>query len=226
MEITTNLVAGVASSLLAVVLIELYLVSKRRFRDRPVRALLNNADRIGIITPEYPSDVDERVGSLIATYDSVALAHLLEVCTRVKASSVLASPSRMPENLPAMSIVIGGPVSNPIARFYLETYCRGFRSVDSGFEVPGREPFLEDSTTSWAFLVRLDGSVTTRSGAVLLVWGITAQATAAAGYFLANKPNDLPWRDENFFVALAVDTKLGYTSVQATPTNVGVEVFV
>jgi hypothetical protein len=229
-DVTINLIEGVVSSFVAVALIELYLAIRNRIRDRPLRSLLHFADRITVITPEYPKEVGDRVGSLMATHDSIALAHLLEVCTRVNASSVLVSASRLPEDLPSVAISIGGPVSNPITAFYLRKYCGNLQPIATegyteGFEIPGAERFREDADTTWAFIARLDASMTGRSGVVILTWGATAHATATAAFYLANNAPMLPWRNKNFFVALAVDRKLGYRSVQRKPVDISALMF-
>lgn len=229
-DLTTNLIEGVLSSFMAVALTELYLAIRRQIRDRPLRRILGHADRVAMITPEFPSKVGDRVGSLMATHDSIALAHLLEACARVNVSSTLASASRLPEDLPGTTIAIGGPVSNPITLFHLKKYCGNLQAIaeegyTEGFEIHGKERFVEDSDTTWAFIARLDTPVTTRAGTVILVWGATAHATATAAYYLSNNTRSLPWQSGNFFVALSTDRKLGYRSVQRNPTDISSLVF-
>lgn len=230
MDLTKNLIEGVLSSFIAVALTELYLAIRRQIRDRPLQRILGRANRIAIITPEFPSGTGDRVGSLMATHDSIALAHLLEACARAKKSSVLVSASRLPEDLPDVTISIGGPFSNPITSFYLKKYCSNLQAIvkesySEGFEVDGKERFVEDSDTTWSFIVRLDTSITARAGTVILAWGATAHATATAAYYLSNNTENLPWQSGSFFVALSVDRKLGYRSVQRNPTDISSQVF-
>lgn len=230
MDIMLNLAEGVVSSFLAVALIELYLTSRNRLRDRPLRSLLGHSDQAAIIIPELPKGGGERTGTLMATHDAIALAHLLDVCRKVNTSSVLAAASRLPEDLPSLTMSIGGPFSNPLTDFYLQKYCSNFRpivekSYTEGFEIQGVERFGEDSDTTWSFIVRLDSCVTGRFGTVLLMWGATAHATATAAYYFANNPQMLPWRHKNFFVALSADRKLGYRSVQRKPMDVSSQIF-
>jgi hypothetical protein len=231
-DVIISLVEGVVASFLAVALTELYLSVRKRIRHRPLRSILNHANRIAIITPEFSKEQDEPVGSLMATYDAIALAHALEICTRVNASSVLASVSRLPDDLPTAAIAIGGPYSNEVTSFYLRKYCGNFQKIEKsgykeGYEVKGAEHcrFGEDSDTTWSFIVKLDPSMTDRSSTVILAWGVTAHATATAAYYLANKTQMLPWRNDNFFVALAADRKLGYKSVQRNPIDVSGQAF-
>jgi hypothetical protein len=230
MGVMANLIEGVVSSFLAVALTESYLATRKHLRDRPLRSLLGNSSRVAIIIPELPKLGDDRSGPLMATHDSIALSHLLEVCRKVNISSILTAASRLPEDLPNVMLSIGGPVSNPVTKFHLQKYCSNFQPIaqDSytpGFKIHGTERFSEDLDTTWAFIVRLDSSITNRFGTLILVWGATAHATAAAAYYFANNARALPWKRKNFFVALSADRKLGYRSVQRIPVDVTSQVF-
>jgi len=230
MDIMLNLAEGVVSSFLAVALIELYLAMRNRLRDRPLRSLFGYSNRAAIIIPELPRGGGRRTGTIMATHDAIALAHLLDACNKVNATSVLAAASRLPVDLPSLAMLIGGPVSNPLTSFYLQKYCSNFQPIakenyDQGFEVRGVERFNETSDTTWSFIVRLDSSMTDRAGTVILLWGATAHATATAAYYFVNNSRMLPWRDKNFFVALSADMKLGYRSVQRKPIDVSGQIF-
>jgi hypothetical protein len=241
--ITINLIEGVLSSFIAVALIELYLAARKRIRDYPLRKILDRPDRIGLITPEFSIEVRERdrIGPLMATHDAIALAHLLEACRKANASSALFSVSQLAEDLPRVTIAIGGPVSNAITSLHLRKYCVNFQPISKtgyteGFEIQGSEGrggrpavpvvrFSEDLETTWSFIIRLGGSMTGRSGTMILVWGATAHATATAAYYLVNNAKNLPWKKDNFFAALSADRKLGYRSVQRNPIDVSSQVF-
>jgi hypothetical protein len=230
MDIMLNLVEGVVSSFLAIALTELYLMMRKRLRNRPLRSLLGYSDRVAVIIPELPRGGGGRTGTIMATHDAIALAHLLDACNRVNTTTVLAAASQLPVDLPSLTMLIGGPVSNPLASFYLQKYCSNFRPItednyDRGFEVPGAGRFDETSDTTWSYIIRLDSSMTDRAGTVILLWGATAHATATAAYYFVTNSRLLPWRDRNFFVALSVDRKLGYRSVQRSPIDVSGQIF-
>jgi len=230
MDLTTTLAAGIISSLLAVALIEGYGFLRRRLAQRPLRQLLGSPRRVGIAVPDFPIRVSDRTGSLMALHDSLALAHVLEVCSRINAATVIASTSNRPNDLPREIIAIGGPVSNMTTKLHLSRYCPGFSAIevdnyDPGFSASDQR-FEESDDTTWGFIVRLGPEVTGRDGDVLLLWGATALATVAAAFYFATKPQDLTnIGTASIFVALNVSRHLGYRALPAQIVDVTARAF-
>lgn len=227
-NITANLIGGVVSSLLAVLLIELYRIAGERSRHRALRKMLNNSRHSAVIIPNFSSSGDDRTGALMAVYDAFALAHVLESCNRIRTVTLPISAGRLPEDMPGDLISVGGPVSNPVTAAYLRNYCAGISSIlpdsySAGFKCGGTM-FEETKETTWAFIVRLSPRVTGRSGGALLLWGATAVATASAAYYLSRHANKLPWAgDAGVFAAIKVNQGLGYRSVLTRPVDISKE---
>ena len=162
---------------------------------------------------------------MLALHEAFALAHVLEACSKIGAETVMTSASALPEDLPQVLICIGGPYSNGTTKAHLAQYCAGFHGIDKdtydvGFS-SGNQTFQESGEVSWAFIARLSTDVTRREGAIVLLWGATALATATAAYYFAEKARRL-WSvgHGSIFVALNVNPHLGYRSVPAEPIDI------
>jgi hypothetical protein len=221
-DLATNLVGGIVSSLIAVALVEAYSLVRKALTQRPLKILLGRASRVGIAVPDIPIEVNERTSSIIALHDSFALAHLLEACGKIRAQTVVASTSRLPDDLPKTLISVGRPYSNPTTRAHLTRHCQGFLNEETEDGIHryqiGSEILEESADTTWGFIVRLDSEVTQREGDLLLIWGASALGTAAAAYYFAVRPEVLVQISRaSLFVAINVNPRLGY---RAVPTSV------
>jgi len=224
MGLTSSLIGGVISSLIAVAIVEIYRVARKKATLRSLRQLLSNARRVGIAMPDFPLVVDDRTGSLLSLHDAIALAHVLEASARIGAETVITSTSSLPDDLPRVLICIGGPYSNETTKTQLASYCPGFHSIGNsytqGFASGGRK-FLEDEDNSWAYIARLSIDVTEREGEIILLWGSTALATATAAYYFAKESKKLTdIGHSSIFVALSVNRHLGYRSIPAKPVDI------
>lgn len=228
MAIAEELVAGVISSVLAVLLVEVYLWVRRRFRQRSLRWLVGT-ETCAVVTPVSPQS--EHPAGLLTTYDAIGLAHVLEACNRVGTVPVISRSGESTQNAPLDVIAIGGPASNQIAATFLKAYCPGFEVLD---ELPngstsyrcGNLTFDHTADETFAFVVRLAPKETGLPGTALIVWGHSSVATASAGYYVARYANALRKVNKgSFFVAISVRWVLGYRSFDTRPIDLTAAAF-
>ncbi|MGH3935351.1 MAG: hypothetical protein ACRDS1_10320 [Pseudonocardiaceae bacterium] len=215
------------SSLLAVVIIEVYRLARRWGDQRPLRKMLDSSKDIVIIVPSYPVKIDKPTRSVLSIHDVYALTHVTEACRRIGATTRLVSSAQLPDDFSNEFIVaVAGPYSNEKTKLYLNSYCATFQTIESdrytrGFKCSERE-FSEDDGRgiTWAYIVRLDPDVTGQKTTMILVWGTTALATASAAYYFAEHTRELMKFNKSFFVALRINRNLGYRCVPTTPINI------
>ncbi|TQS40399.1 hypothetical protein [Cryptosporangium phraense] len=224
MAIAEELIAGVVSSVLAVLLVEIYLAVRRRYRKRALRWLIGT-ETASVVTPVYPWAGQGHPSGLLTTYDAIGLAHVLEACNRLGTVPVITRSGESTENSPLDVIAIGGPSGNQVSATFLKAYCPGFEVLtdpDTGrlsYRCGGRTFDRTDDET-FAFIARLSPRDTGLPGTALIVWGHSAVATAAAGYFVARYPDVLRKVGKgSFFVAISVRYVLGYRSFDTRPID-------
>lgn len=224
MAIAEELIAGIASSVLAVLLVEIYLWLRRRYRHRALRWLVG-ADTVAVSTPVYPRAENAHPAGLLTTYDAIGLAHVLEACNRIGTMPVVTRSGESAENSPLDVVAIGGPSGNQVTATFLKAYCPGFEILtdpESGklSYRCGDRVFVHTDDETFAFIVRLSPKETGLPGTALIAWGHSAVATASAGYFLARYPKTLRKVGKgSFFVAISVRWVLGYRSFDTRPID-------
>lgn len=224
MPIAEELVAGVVSSVLAVVLVEIYLWLRRRYRQRALRWLVGT-DTAAVITPVYPWAENSHPAGLLTTYDAIGLAHVLEACNRVGTVPVVSRSGDSAENAPLDVIAIGGPSGNQVTSTFLKAYCPGFEIItdpETGHLSYrcGEHTFTRSDDETFAFIVRLSPRDTGLPGTALMVWGHSAVSTASAGYYVARyAPSLRKVGKGSFFVAISVRWVLGYRSFDTRPID-------
>jgi hypothetical protein len=220
MSLTISLLAGILSSIVAVIIIELYRQIRKRYDHRVIRRITGFADSTcTIIVPAFPIESPSTTG-LISVSDAIALAYVLEICSMVKCKANVMSMMHIEDNSLASSIIsIGGPSGNEVTGSLLKNYCPGFHVRNSSdysntYYECGDERFTRDTDTSIAFIVRLASQHTQLPGTVLLLWGHFGIDTNAAAFFLREYPTVLAGlQRDSFFVALSLNLSLGYRSV-------------
>ena len=228
MAIAEELIAGVVSSVLAVLLVEVYVWFRRRFRQRSLRWLVGT-ETCAVVTPVYP--LAEHPAGLLTTYDAIGLAHVLEACNRVGTVAVVSRSGESTENAPLDVIAIGGPASNQVAATFLKAYCPGFeilgeRENGSMSYRCGDRTFDRTPDETFAFVVRLAPKETGLPGTALIAWGHSAVATASAGYYVARYASALRKVNKgSFFVAISVRWVLGYRSFDTRPIDLTAAAF-
>jgi hypothetical protein len=106
-----ELVSGVISSVLAVLLVELYLIVRRRLRHRSLRAVLNRPRRVTLVAPIFPHAAGLNTISLMGTHDAYAIAHILDAYRRLGGEPSVASAGRLSDGLDGDLVCIGGSTS-------------------------------------------------------------------------------------------------------------------
>lgn len=230
MAIAEELIAGVVSSVLAVLLVEIYLWLRRRYRHRALRWLVGT-DTVSVITPVYPWAENAHPAGLLTTYDAIGLAHVLEACNRVGTVPVVTRSGESAENSPLDVVAIGGPSGNQVTSTFLKAYCPGFEVLTDSETGQlsyrcGDRVFSRTDDETFAFIVRLSPRETGLPGTALIVWGHSAVATASAGYYLARYSQSLRKVGKgSFFVAISVRWVLGYRSFDTRPIDLTREAF-
>ncbi|GAA3398621.1 hypothetical protein [Cryptosporangium minutisporangium] len=224
MAIAEELTAGVVSSVLAVLLVEIYLWLRRRYRQRTLRWLIGT-DTAAIVTPVYPWAENSHPAGLLTTYDAIGLAHVLEACNRIGTVPVVSRSGESAENSPLDVIAIGGPSGNQVTATFLKAYCPGFEILTDpetgrlSYRCGGRV-FERTEDETFAFIVRLSPKETGLPGTALIAWGHSAVSTATAGYYLARYSKSLRKVGKgSFFVAISVRWVLGYRSFDTRPID-------
>ncbi len=236
MSLTSNLVAGIISSLIAVMLVEIYQLTRKTLVHRPLRKVFCSSKRRVILVPKFPLKQGE--GSkqdLLATHDEIALAHILSVLNKFEIIADVLSSERLPDEIPADLICIGGPSGNSATAFFMQRYCPGFAtrgdekeggSYRTTYYEAGGKSFIDGNHDCWGFIVKLSPAYTGLSGTVLLFWGFSRIGTAAAAFFASQHASRLRKLNQDaFFVAVLANRKLGYRSVQLTPIDISTSVF-
>ncbi|MFG1921723.1 hypothetical protein [Cryptosporangium sp. NPDC048952] len=224
MAIAEELIAGVVSSVLAVLLVEIYLWLRRRYRRRALRWLVGT-DTVSVITPVYPWAENSHPAGLLTTYDAIGLAHVLEACNRVGTVPVVTRSGESSENSPLDVVAIGGPSGNQVTSTFLKAYCPGFEVLtdpETGYLSYrcGDRVFARTEDETFAFIVRLSPRETGLPGTALIAWGHSAVSTASAGYYLARYAQSLRKVGKgSFFVAISVRWVLGYRAFDTRPID-------
>ncbi len=229
-----NLIGGIASSIVAVVLIEAYWLARRRYDKRSLRTVLGSTKSM-VVVPAFPGDADANTLSLLSTHDAYAMAHVLEAFRRIGGSPNFCSISRLPESIQGDLVCLGGDYVNSLTASYLSRYCPGFTkfvpAVEAGTSSMsayrcGHHTFLDMPNVTWAFVVRLAPETTGLANAILLLWGQGAVGTAAAGLYVAEHAKQLgQFGKRSFFVAVAVQRQLGYRAIARQPIDLSPEAF-
>lgn len=237
-----QLLAGVISSLLAVLLVEGYLGFRRRITHRSQRNVwqLPGPDA-SVVAPVFRSAQGatkqlDLQGGLLSTYDALGIAHLLGAGQRVGLQLELHPYDRLPTAGLTSGISLGGPASNSITRDLLEQYFPGFKPImidinsrelftSQGLNISGWEcggaRFEDDSRFGWAFVVRLCSDVSGTDGVMHFCFGLSDVGTAAAGYYLAEQSKQLEKLGSgSYFAAIRVQRSNGYRAVSSIAEDI------
>jgi hypothetical protein len=227
--IVSSLVEGIAASLIAVIILEVYRITRRSLSHRAIRRILGSAARFGLVAPSYPQTRTSVNPGLLTTDNAFALAELIDACTKVGAEAVLSPVARIADNFPDDLILLGGHIANDLTRQFLRNYCVGFRIHGTESDTPeqalntisygcGERRFVDTDQDAWAFIAKLSSDLTHNPRTVVMVWGRSSFGSAAAAHFLASRAKLLSVkRDQSFFYALQMARQLHY---QALPTNI------
>ena len=231
MNLLISVLAGILSSIIAVIIIELYRRTRKKYVHRTMRTVMQFVGSgCTIIVPAFPIKLPIRT-SLISTEDAIALAYVLEVCSTLNYKADVMSSRRIENNLSSNIIPIGGPSGNDTTGTLLRNYCPGFHihnadDFNNIYYECGNQRFDNDADHAVAFVIRLTPQLTQLSGTILLLWGHYGIGTSAAAYFVKEYPEVLAaLRSESFFIVLSLNRSLGYRSVSKSITDVSYYAF-
>lgn len=222
MALLSDLGDGVAASLTAIGVVEAYRAGRIKLDRRPVRKLLGQPKRIGIVTPTYPDLRARSKFGVISSDNAFSLAHLIDACASIGSEAELCVAQHIPVNLPDNLLILGGHLANEITRSKLIRHCPGFeiRGGDADTEDPA-DPwyrcagidFKDTKDDAYAFVVKLaEGSKDSRRVTVLM-WGRSSFGTSAAAYTFGVRTKlitDTVDAKKPFFLAFKFDKGLEY----------------
>ncbi len=230
-NLAISLLAGVLSSIVAVLIVELYRRGREKYDHRPIRELLDfTGSRCTIIAPAFPLESLSRSG-LITIHDATAIAYTLEACSLIKCQAEVMASRRMDRDLAQNIVAIGGPWGNSVVAYFLRKYCgrfiiRNLEDFQSAYSECADQQFSDNEDTAYAFIIKLGPELTQLPGSVLLLWGHHGEGTSAAAYFLRQYPKTLSkLGKESFFVVISLNRALGYRSVSANVLDISDHAF-
>ena len=231
MNLAISLLAGVLSSIVAVLIVELYRRGREKYYHQAIRMVLDfTGSRCTIIAPAFPLESPSRSG-LITIHDATAIAYILEACSLIKCQAEVMASKRMDRDLAQNLVAIGGPWGNSVVAHFLRKYCarfivRNLEDFQNAYSECTDRQFSDDEDTAYAFIVKLGPERTQLPGSVLLIWGHHGEGTSAAAYFLRQYPKTLSkLGKESFFVVISLNRALGYRSVSANILDISDDVF-
>jgi hypothetical protein len=224
----TSLLSGVASSLIAVALLESYRVRRTRLDRRPIRRALGGAKSYAIISPSYPQSRRNHTElGLLTTDNAYALADVIEACRLINARTVMCPVSNAPPDIPDDQILLGGQIANEWTRWYLEEFCPGFQirgateesdTIETPYYECGGDSFVESEERAWSFVVKLGNDVTGMDRTIVMLFGRSSFGTSEAARILRARPGLLNVRtSKSFFYAASSQRRQGYHSL---PTSI------
>lgn len=237
MTIVYTLAEGVIASLIAVIILEVYRITRRSLSHRVIRRVLESSGRLGIVAPSYPQTRSSVSTGLLTTDNAFALAEIIDVCRKVGAEPVLSPVARIADNFPDDLILLGGHIANDLTGRFLKEYCAGFKIhgatsdqsdqvLDSIYYSCADRKFVDTNQDAWAFVAKLSSDLTGNPRTVVMVWGRSSFGSAAAAHFLANRARRLNAQlGHSLFYALRMDRQLHYQSLPTEIINLSEQAF-
>ena len=199
MDIATNLVAGIASSLLAIGITETYhWVRLRRGKRNLGEALGFYNAPCSVVTPSFSVEIAGTKARFGETSDRVRVIREPDVYAIGTAVAVCREASSLPTVMPAKPglqnpppnlICVGSWSGNDVSAIMLENHCPGFRIVnrekeqsdfDSIYYECGDQIFRDTPQETHAFIMKMSPAYTGLTGSVIILWGHHRSGNQAA----------------------------------------------
>ncbi len=230
------LLSGIISSLIAVGLLELYILIKKQFRLKSLKSVLSiHSDSCSIVAPIHKQ---EKTRGLIHHRDAYAFGHLFELVNRLSKEANLIPFHKISETAEAGDMMaVGGPMSNEITEIYIKKYLPTFALIYAneanemknvpntsgyvtGFRI-GDESFLTTDEDEFGILIKLTDKVLDQNRSVHLLFGYTARGTAASAYYLWKHFKQIckEFRNEKYFITINVPRNEGYKVISKSFIN-------
>jgi len=197
------IVAGMISSILAVICVELYVRVGRQIHLRSLRRVLSLKGKPTLIVA--PIKNQDLAFHSISYKDAYAFGHLFDLCTRVASDAELAPFHKLSEIGNERNFLsVGGPLSNGFTQDELEKFVPGFALIPQdkandnkssdldgdglhkyikGFSI-GDHKIVIGEHDEPALLIKLTPELLDQDRLVHLIFGYSGHGTAAAAYYL------------------------------------------
>lgn len=237
---TDPILAGVTASLIAIALVELFKLLRRKFRQRKLKSVLSiTTGECRIIMPIRSRDSE---GDLVTHKDAYAVSHLLELCHRLNIDTEAIPYDRVSETAKLTDlIVVGGGLTNDYCRKLLAKYCPAFQHIHgeardnfdiktedyvTGFKA-GEVSLIPNADEDFGVLVKLNYADLDQPRTIHLVFGYSSLGTAAAAYYLSRYYNNLykHFGKSHYFIAIRTQRLESYKNVPTKFIDLTAEVF-
>ena len=221
--------AGTLSSLIAVGIIEMYYLARRRYTQRALKRILpHRGQRTTIVVPAFPArNPDEGPG--LSLDDALALVYILAALRRIGVEGEVYSSEDEMRYAGSGLICIGGPQTNRITKQFMLDHCSGFHLVldpesteERRVHRCGDKRIVTSHDKSFWNITWLSGEVAGREDDTLLVWGHYGSDTTAAAYYLTARAQKLAKsasRNRGIFLLGARNPHLGHMFVPHEPED-------
>jgi hypothetical protein len=222
----STLLQGIIASLLAVIIWEIcrfFINYIDKFRLKAVLGVKNR--NCLIITNIRHRNTDEE---LVHYKNSYALGHIIEIVNKIKKISQVIPYHKLSEfNEVSDVISIGGPLSNDYTKKILTDYRIEYNTtkqneinkystpianeIVTGFKIKGNDYPAEDHREP-ALILKLTDKETSQDRSIVLIMGLTPQATAAASYFLSKEYKSLyrKYKSKMFYILIYNSSRESY----------------
>lgn len=224
-DMLLSIVAGVASSLLAIFIVWLNQVLKQKIKNRKLKIILDLAGSECLIS--VPSIRSFKGSVLVAHQEIYAFGFLSDLVRKIGVEPVIIPASNISDNQALYDeFCVGGPPSNARTDEILKTYIPDFEFVLTenalGEQDPSKgwihgyrlgEKLTErNSRTEYCFLAKIR---TVYGQTIHLVFGITGLGSSAAAYYLKKNASNIykMFGEKNYFLVLRYTNRFGYGSV-------------
>lgn len=230
----TSLISGVISSILAVLLVEIYFGLKRKYEHHRLKQIIDFRNKSCIIITSIHHQ--QTSAGTIHFQDAYAFSYVFDLCNRLGKNVEFVPYHRATELMEPLDVIcIGGPHSNKITSYYLEKYCpnfsfdyqtgslekesdikkgKGYRGPVTGFTC-GNQQYLVNSDIELGLLFKITSDELEQERTVHLIFGCSGIGTGGAAYYL--------WRyypllhqefgNGKYAIAIKIRRNEGYKSV-------------
>lgn len=240
----TGILTGTLSSLLAVLLIEIYLFLRKKTASRKLKSVLSlTTDSCLLVSPIFGQKLNP---ALIHHKDAFAFGHIISLCHRLNKDVNIIAFHKYPESIEALDLfLVGGPASNEITNSYLKKFIKNFSYIEenssslikNGIEVNtgkwisgvkiGNSIFKFTKDEEFGILIKLTSNELNQDRTVHILFGYSGQGTGAAGFFLSNKYVKIfnKFRNKKYCIAFKVARNESYKVVSSNFEDLTSEAF-
>ena len=212
-----SITSGIISSIIAIIIIQLYIYFVKNISHWHLRKVLSFSDKKCLIAG--PVNLKLHEAGVIFPRTSFSFAYILNLLFPLKLDVNLIPYNKISEyEYYTSEICIGGPAANKRTKNYLKKYIPNFKSLseiskDSSDTKHGvkinNEEYLDNSETEISFLIKIRVS---SKATVHLFWGRTDEGTVASVNYFCNNFKKIykKYKCNSYCIALNTDKAFGY----------------